>query len=120
MLDRVPPPELHLLMGVVNHILALMMELFGAVLEMWLKSQSITLHGRQGGGKCDGNNARKFLVKLDLLERDSKNWKEGGQLVPHFIMPLRAFNKVCPGVCIVVMFVLILSVIVVRVFVLLQ
>ena len=94
-LERVPPPELHLLMGVVNHILTLMMSIFGNCLLEWLKSQSITLHGRQGGGKLDGNNSRKFLLKLDSLERDARMWEGVGQLVPPFVMALRAFNKVC-------------------------
>ena len=54
-LDVVPPPELHLLMGVVNKIVDLLIKVWPGVLD-WCRSKGITRHGYQGGG-LDGNNS---------------------------------------------------------------
>ena len=68
-LDRIPPPELHLLMGVVNHIIALMIKIWTDRILNWLRSKGIHRHGYNGGG-LDGNNSKKLLACLDILERD--------------------------------------------------
>ena len=52
----VPPPELHLLMGVVNHLASLLMKVMPDFL-VWCRTKGITRHGYQGGG-FDGNNSK--------------------------------------------------------------
>ena len=52
-----PPPELHLLIGVVNHLVKLCISVDIGTLNL-LKRNNIFRHGYQGGG-LDGNNSFK-------------------------------------------------------------
>ena len=56
-LDVHPLPPLHLLMGVVNHLVKLCISVDGDTLEI-LKRHNIFRHGYNGGG-LDGNNSNK-------------------------------------------------------------
>ncbi|XP_065680713.1 uncharacterized protein LOC136094705 [Hydra vulgaris] len=64
----VPPPELHLLMGIVTIIGRLLLDHW-PLSTNWLKEHYILLRGYHGIG-FDGNNATKLLEKVDILERD--------------------------------------------------
>ena len=66
-LDFIPPMELHLLLGVVNH-------LFRALKEEWLKADEWpkALHIKPQpfhGGQFAGNECRKLLKNVDILQR---------------------------------------------------
>ena len=61
----VPLPELHLLIGVVNYLLKLLITCFLGVLEV-LKAHSIFRHGYNGGG-LDGSSCKKLLQKLENM-----------------------------------------------------
>jgi hypothetical protein len=56
-IDVHPLPELHLLIGVVNHLLKLCIRVDIGILDL-LKRHNIFRHGYQGGG-LDGNNSFK-------------------------------------------------------------
>ena len=56
-MDVHPMPELHCLMGVVNHLVKLMIDVDSSTLDL-LKRHNIFRHGYQGGG-LDGNNSFK-------------------------------------------------------------
>lgn len=107
-LDVIPPPELHLLMGVVNKILDLVIKVWPEVLD-WCRSKGITRHGYQGGG-LDGNNSKKLLDKLDELSAiipihllpivsTLKDFKEivagcfGDYLCPLIVSKIESFSK---------------------------
>ena len=69
----VPLPELHCMMGGVNHKLELMRKfLVGRGLEdelwEWCDSHGITRRGYNGKNKLDGNNASRFLAKVEDLK----------------------------------------------------
>ena len=89
-LETVPPPELHMLMGATNHLLELIRRflesrnLEGKLWE-WCNSHGITWRGDSpilyhyyfmifnfigynGTNKLDGNNANRFLYKIQELE----------------------------------------------------
>ena len=56
-MEKHPLPELHLHMGVVNHLLKLCSHVESSVLDI-LKRHNIFRHGYQGG-RLDGNNSLK-------------------------------------------------------------
>ena len=64
----VPPPELHIMMGVVDKLSTLLLCVWPAF-ENWLKKHYILMRSYHGVG-FDGNNANRFLSLLDVLERD--------------------------------------------------
>ena len=67
-IDVLPPPELHLLMGVTNALIDLLIKIFSLeFVEKWLNSHGILRHGYQGGG-LDGNNSMKALKNVSSLE----------------------------------------------------
>ena len=61
----VPPPELHLMMGIVDKIAGFLMKVWPEF-ESWLVSKSIIKRGYHGCG-WDGQNANKILNNLDQL-----------------------------------------------------
>ena len=74
-LDAVPPPELHMLMGAVNHQVELMWcHLASLGLEeqlwQWCDSKGVTRHGYNGKNKFDRNNADRFLKSCDNLNAE--------------------------------------------------
>ena len=56
-IDVHPPPELHLLIGVVNHLMKLCINVDSGILDL-MKAQNIFHYGFQGGG-LNGNNSFK-------------------------------------------------------------
>jgi len=64
----IPPPELHILMGVVDKLSVLLLTLWPAF-EKWLKSHYVMMLGYHGTG-FDGNNASKLLSLIETLARD--------------------------------------------------
>ena len=54
-IDVHPPPELHLLIGVVNHLIKLCINVDSGILDL-MNAQNIFRHGPQGGG-LEGNNS---------------------------------------------------------------
>ena len=69
-LELIPPPELHLLLGSFNHLYdGLENEWKGAT--EWAKKtnvQRVAWRGRDGRGHFQGNECRKLLKNLDLLD----------------------------------------------------
>ena len=63
----VPPPELHIMMGVVDKLYTLLLCVWPAF-QNWLKTHYILMRGYHGVG-LDGNNANRFMSLLDFLER---------------------------------------------------
>ena len=66
--DLVPPPELHLFIGIVTLFVKVFLALWPNF-ETWLKDHYIMFRGYQGVG-LDGNNSNRFLTYLDQLELD--------------------------------------------------
>ena len=66
--QKVPPPELHIMMGVVDKLCTLLLCIW-PLFEKWLKSHYIMMRGYHGSG-LDGNNASRFLSLVNVLERD--------------------------------------------------
>ena len=65
-LDIVPPPELHLMLGPVNHM-------YDELNKVWLKSEDwlkscYVKKSDYHGGKFEGNECRKLLKNIDSLE----------------------------------------------------
>nr|XP_047125442.1 uncharacterized protein LOC124807543 isoform X1 [Hydra vulgaris] len=63
-----PPPELHIMMGVVDKLCTMLLCVWPPF-QNWLKIHYILMRGYHGVG-LDGNNANKFMSLLDVLERD--------------------------------------------------
>ena len=77
MWEAVPPPELHCMMGAVNHLLELarkFLERNGQEEELWkwCDGKGITRRGYNGKNKLDGNNTSRFLREIDGLA--SADW----------------------------------------------
>jgi hypothetical protein len=65
-LDIIPPPELHLMLGVVNYLYTKMYQEFAAVCEKWVKFYSVEREAFYGG--CfNGNSCRRLLSNIDYL-----------------------------------------------------
>ena len=58
----VPPPELHLMLGPVNHLYNVMSKVWPGS-EAWLKACFVK-KGEYHGGAFEGNDCRKLLKKL--------------------------------------------------------
>lgn len=68
-LDLIPPPELHLMLGIVNRI-------FDSLNQQWGEGKAYEWGMNNGiirvayrGGNMEGNQCRKLLLKLNLLEK---------------------------------------------------
>jgi hypothetical protein len=88
---QIPPPELHLLMGVTNRLMDLVIKNMGLDwVENWTRSLHIIRHGYQGGS-YDGNNSKKILDNVDDL----------ASRIPMHLLPviqaLRSFKPVVSG-----------------------
>ena len=86
----VPPPELHLLIGVVDKIGNIILELWPDF-DDWLQKHNIMKRGYQGSG-WNGNNANKILHFVDDLEVCVKS--TATHLLP-FVCCLRDFKNFC-------------------------
>ena len=65
-LYKIPPPELHLMMGGANKIWDLMSKMWGQEADKWATSKGISRHGYNGGG-LDGVNLNKLRKYSDEL-----------------------------------------------------
>ncbi|XP_047141345.2 uncharacterized protein LOC105849168 [Hydra vulgaris] len=87
---EIPLPELHLLMGFVNHVAEFIMQLWPGFID-WVKSIGCLRKGYHGG-TFEGNTCREILKSCDTLEL----------IIPVELYPLletmRKFNKVVHGV----------------------
>lgn len=82
-LNFIPPPELHLLMGTVQHLFDNLKREHTEIAEQWIKDAGVQVDHYQ---RFNGNNARKLLKKSYLLENLSPGNK--------FISVFENFNKV--------------------------
>ena len=95
----VPIPELHSLMGCTNHPLELLRSyLEGLGLEEklweWCDGQGITRRGYNGKNKLDGNNASRFLSKVDKLKGET--WFPGeAEPILELLMEFRKVKDSC-------------------------
>ena len=65
---RIPPPQLHLHLGIPNLVMDVIILLWGLEEVLaWAKRNYIMRRGYHGG-QFDGNNAKKILERLDDLE----------------------------------------------------
>lgn len=72
LIKYVPPPELHLLIGITTHIFKSFQNEFGQLAEDWLGKTSIQMSHRS---QFNGNGARLLLKKIEVLkELDSGNF----------------------------------------------
>ena len=68
-LEAVPPPELHCMMGAMNHMLELRRKYFETnglehKLWKWCDGHGVTRRGYNGKNKLDGNNTSQFLSNI--------------------------------------------------------
>lgn len=87
-LDIIPPPELHLMLGATNHI-------FDALNENWGGNQAYNWGLKHNitrvdyhGGSLDGNNCKRLLEKAELLKEELPDYLKA------FAEALVAFNNV--------------------------
>lgn len=64
--ELIPPPELHLLLGITTHIFDELKKELPEVAENWLKQANIEKF--HGGSSFNGNGARRLLKCCDILE----------------------------------------------------
>lgn len=61
-----PPPELHLMIGIVKHIFSYLEQADEEIAEKWLKGSGVQMDHLQ---QFNGSNANRLLKKIDVLER---------------------------------------------------
>lgn len=66
-IDIVPPPELHLMLGVVNTIYDHIHDAFNNEALAWAKSCNVEKSVTQAGAGFNGNACKKLLDRLDVL-----------------------------------------------------
>lgn len=66
-LDIIPPPELHLMLGVVNIIFERMLKEFNKEALEWAKSCNVERDVTYGGTNFNGNSCKRLLDKIDVL-----------------------------------------------------
>ena len=66
-IDFIVPPELHLMLGVVNHIFNHMLKDFGTVASMWAEKCHVQKQIFRGCSGFDGNSCKKLLNNIDTL-----------------------------------------------------
>ena len=94
-LEAVPPPELHMLMGAVNHKAELIrshLEDLGVEKKLWewCDGKGVTRRGYNGANKFDGNNASRFIKHAAKL-KDEEWWPE---VLSPVLECLKAFEAV--------------------------
>lgn len=60
----VPPPELHLMIGIVKHLFGYLEKEEPETAEQWMKRAMVQMDHQQ---QFNGNNARRLLKKIDVL-----------------------------------------------------
>ena len=72
-LSSLPPPELHLLMGLVNWVLELLYQVVSKYnLHKRMRKKGISFRGYQGGG-LDGGNSHLFLKHLQYISEGTSS-----------------------------------------------
>lgn len=66
-LEIIPPPELHLLIGIVNHVVKHMEAEFQDCIAKWTKLCNVEKQFTNGGHGYNGNSCNMLLKKVDLL-----------------------------------------------------
>ncbi|KAJ6637216.1 Protein doublesex [Pseudolycoriella hygida] len=66
-IDIIPPPELHLMLGVVNTIFDRIAYEFNAEALAWAKTCNVERDIRNGNAGFNGNSCKKLLQKVDVL-----------------------------------------------------
>lgn len=85
-IQKVPPPELHLLLGPTNKIYSELENVWPA-LEAWLQSIHVKKN-EYHGGQFEGNDCKKILRLMDSLEERCPD-----EFLP-FVAAFRSFNDV--------------------------
>ena len=93
--DLVPPPELHLLIGVVALLGGLLLDLWSGF-DDWLKERNILQRGYQGRG-WDGNNSNVILKQLDALEIEILNFSPHLTPIVQCLKDFREIKSACFG-----------------------
>ena len=86
MIQKVPPPELYLLLGPTNKIYSGLENVWPA-LEAWLQSIHVK-KTEYHGGQFEGNDCKKILRSMDSLEERCP-----AAFIP-FVTAFRSFNDV--------------------------
>lgn len=96
-LDLIPPPELHLLLGVVNRIFDELNKLWGNNLAYaWAKSRNIIRAEYRGGG-LEGNQCRKLLEALEDLANTLRQERPDLLGYPEALYMFNKVRKSCFG-----------------------
>lgn len=72
-LDLIPPPQLHLMLGVVNVLFSNLLNECEEDALLWAKACNVQRDITHGSPSFNGNSCRILLKKLDLLRSRSKN-----------------------------------------------
>ena len=70
-LELIPPPELHLMLGVVNTIFGCMLKQFENESLAWAKACHVQREVTHNGPAFKGNSCKALLNKVDILRRTS-------------------------------------------------
>ena len=89
-LDKCPPPQLHIFLGVVNHIIRFLMRVWPQA-EEWPKKLCLEREA-QFGGTFNGNSCRKLLNNLKVLKE-----LQPPRGVKHYINILDTLNRIVSG-----------------------
>jgi hypothetical protein len=95
-LDIIPPCELHLLLGVVNHLFDELKKVWSADDAYAWAAQALAHEKPYQGGTFQGNQCKKLLERVDLLEKIVSD--QSLLAVAPFVHTFRAFHKVV-GAC---------------------
>lgn len=90
-LHLIPPPQLHLLLGVVNKIYETMSSECGTEAEEWVKECCVSQDVYYGKPSFNGNSCRKLLKNSDKLRRIAE--KHGGRCLK-YVKCLHDFENV--------------------------
>lgn len=66
-LSIIPPPELHLLLGVVNTLVDKLSEECSDIANKWIKECNVKRETTNGGTGFNGNSCKALLNKIDIL-----------------------------------------------------
>lgn len=65
-IHHVPPPELHVMIGVVTHLYKLLEKELPEIAERWLNQCQVKMF--HGSSQFNGNSARELLKKTHILD----------------------------------------------------
>lgn len=68
-LKFIPPPELHLLIGITTHLFKNLEREFGELADEWLNSLNLKMDHR---GQFNGNTAKKLIQNANFLLKKDK------------------------------------------------